>query len=186
MIDAKPAPTPLGANVSIVSTGDPFPDPTHYRSIVGALQYLTITRPDISYAVNQISRFLHAPTISHYQEVKRILRYIKGTLAFGLYFSKPTQTSILGYSDADWASAKKQPTISRSSCESEYRAMANTATEIVWITHLLQEMHALPPERPTMLCDNRSALFLTQNLVSHKRVKHIDLDYHFVRQLVAS
>ncbi|GKA78154.1 uncharacterized mitochondrial protein-like protein, partial [Tanacetum coccineum] len=103
MIDAKPAPTPLGANVSIVSTGDPFPDPTHYRSIVGALQYLTITRPDISYAVNQISRFLHAPTISHYQEVKRILRYIKGTLAFGLYFSKPTQTSILGYSDADWA-----------------------------------------------------------------------------------
>ncbi|GJZ67929.1 uncharacterized mitochondrial protein-like protein [Tanacetum coccineum] len=186
MIDAKPTPTLLGANVSIVSIRDSFPDLTHYCSIVGALQYLIITRPDISYVVNQVSPSLHAPTISYYQEVKRILRYIKGTLAFGLYFSKPTQTSILGYSDADWASAKKQPTISRSSCESEYRAMANTATEIVWITHLLQEMHALPPERPTMLCDNRSALFLTQNLVSHKRVKHIDLDYHFVRQLVAS
>nr|GEU64325.1 hypothetical protein [Tanacetum cinerariifolium] len=144
MIDAKPAPTPLGANVFIFSMGDPFLNPTHYCFIVGALQYLTITRPDISYAVNQV----------------------RGNLI-------------------SW-NAKKQPTISRSSCESEYRAMDNTAAEIVWITHLLQEMHALPPERPTILCDNRSALFLTQNHVSHKRVKHIDLDYHFVRELVDS
>nr|GEW55436.1 retrovirus-related Pol polyprotein from transposon TNT 1-94 [Tanacetum cinerariifolium] len=123
MIDAKPVPTPLGANASIFSTGDPFPDPTHYYSIVGNLISL---------------------------------------------------------------SAKKQPTISCSSCEFEYRAMTNTAAEIVWITHLLQEMHALPPGCPTILCDNRSALFLTRNPVSHKRVKHIGLDYHFVRELVAS
>lgn len=65
-------------------------------------------------------------------------------------------------------SAKKQPTVSRSSCEPEYRAMANTATEIVWITHILQELHALPSDRPTILCDNRSALFLTQNPIPHK------------------
>ncbi|GJW42453.1 uncharacterized mitochondrial protein-like protein [Tanacetum coccineum] len=76
--------------------------------------------------------------------------------------------------------------VSRSSCESEYMAMANTATEIVWITHLLRELHALPPNRPTLLYDNKSALFMTQNPVSHKRAKHIDLDYHFVRELVAS
>ncbi|KAI3719151.1 hypothetical protein L6452_20045 [Arctium lappa] len=209
MLDAKPAPTPLAVNTSFTTSGEPFPDPSHYRSIVGALQYLTITRPDLSYAVNQVSQFLHAPTVSHYQEVKRILRYLKGTLAFGLTFSKLSHTSLLGYSDADWArcletrrstygysiflggnlvswSAKKQPTVSRSSCESEYRAMANTAAEIVWITHLLRELHALPPDRPTILCDNRSALFLTQNPVSHKRAKHIDLDYHFIRELVAS
>ncbi|XP_022003953.1 uncharacterized mitochondrial protein AtMg00810-like [Helianthus annuus] len=176
---------------------------------LGALQYLTITRPDISYAVNQVSQFLHALTIAHYQEVKRILRYLKGTLAFGLHYSHPAHTSLLGYPDTDWArcletrrstygysiflggnlissSAKKQPTVGRSSCESEYRAMANTAAEIVWITHLLHELHAIPADRPTILCDNQSALFLTQNPISHKRAKHIDLDYHFLRELVAS
>ena len=83
-------------------------------------------------------------------------------------------------------SAKKQPMVSRSSCESEYRAMANTAAELMWVTHLLRELHALPPGSPTLLCDNQSALFLTQNPVAHKRAKHIDLDYHFVRELVAS
>ncbi|XP_021984773.1 uncharacterized mitochondrial protein AtMg00810-like [Helianthus annuus] len=209
MVDAKPVHTPLPSNVSFSSTGDPYDDPTHYRSIVGVLQYLTITRPDISYAINQVSQFLNALTTSHFLEVKRILRYIKGTIAYGLHFSKPTTTSIIGFSDADWArcletrrstygysiflgdklvswSAKKQPTVSRSSCESEYRAMANTAAEIIWITHLLQELHALPSTRPTLLCDNQSALFLTQNPVSHKRVKHLELDYHFIRELVSS
>lgn len=134
---------------------------------------------------------------------KRILRYVKGTLAFGLTFRRPQSNSIVGYSNADWArcietqhstygysiflgdnvvswSAKKQPTISRSSCESKYRAMVNTAAEIVWITNLLQELQALPPDRPTLLCDNKSALFMTQNPVSNKRAKHIALDYHFV------
>ncbi|KAJ0799808.1 putative RNA-directed DNA polymerase transcription factor Lambda-DB family [Helianthus annuus] len=209
MLDAKPAPTPLSTNVTFVSTGTMFSDATLYRSIVGALQYLTITRPDIAYAVNQVSQFLHAPTTDHFQEVKRILRYLKGTIAFGLHYNRPTSTSLIGYSDADWArcietrrstygysiflggnliswSAKKQPTVARSSCESEYRAMANTAAEIVWLTHLLQELHALPPDRPTILCDNQSAIFLTQNPVAHKRAKHIDLDYHFLRELVTA
>ncbi|KAK9055823.1 hypothetical protein SSX86_026908 [Deinandra increscens subsp. villosa] len=209
MMDAKPAHTPLGVNTSLTSEGESFHDPTFYRSIVGALQYLTITRPDLSFAVNQVSQYLQHPTIIHFQEVKRILRYLKGTVHLGLHFNRPGKTSIVGFSDADWArcletrrstygysiflggnlvswSAKKQPTVSRSSCESEYRAMANTAAEIVWITHLLRELHALPPDRPTLLCDNQSALFLTQNPVAHKRAKHIDLDYHFIRELVAS
>ena len=140
MVDAKPVSTPLAANAAFVTTGEPFDDPTTYRSLVGALQYLTITRPDISYAVNQVSQFLQAPTISHFQSVKRILRYVKGKIAFGLTYShhQPPLT-LLGYSDADWArcletrrstygysiflggnlvswSAKKQPTLSRSSC----------------------------------------------------------------------
>ncbi|KAJ0834758.1 putative RNA-directed DNA polymerase [Helianthus annuus] len=209
MLEAKPAPTPLSTNVSFMSVGEPYPDTTHYRSIVGALQYLTITRPDISYAVNQVSQFLQFPTVAHFQEVKRILRYIKGTITYGIHYSHPIHTSLLGYSDADWArcletrrstygysiflggnhilwSAKKQPTVARSSCESEYRAMASTAAEIVWLTHLLQELHALPPDRPTILCDNQSAIFLTQNPVAHKRAKHIDLDYHFLRELVTA
>ncbi|GKA49539.1 retrovirus-related pol polyprotein from transposon TNT 1-94 [Tanacetum coccineum] len=209
LLDSKPVSTPLAANEVFVTGGSLFANPTLYRSLVGALQYLTITRPDLSYAVNQASQFLHAPTDAHFQSVKRILRYVKGTITYGLIFRRPHSNSILGYSDADWArcietrrstygysiflggnlvswSAKKQPTVSRSSCESEYRAMANTAAEIIWITHLLRELHALPPDRPTLLCDNKSALFMSQNPVSHKRAKHIDLDYHFVRELVAS
>ncbi|GKE44872.1 uncharacterized mitochondrial protein-like protein, partial [Tanacetum coccineum] len=149
----------------------------------GALQYLTITRPDLSYAVNQVSQFLHSPTQDHFQAVKRILRYVKGTIGYGLTFLHASKPTILGYSDADWArcietrrstygysiflggnlvssSAKKQPTVSCSSYESEYRALANTAAEIVWITHLLRELLVLPPSCPTILCDNKSALFL--------------------------
>ncbi|KAI3515646.1 hypothetical protein L1887_14547 [Cichorium endivia] len=153
LLDSKPVSTPLAPHESFTIDGLPYSDPTLYRSLVGALQYLTITRPDLSYAVNQVSQFLHAPTVHHYQAVKRILRYVKGTISFGLTYSRPHKASVVGYSDADWArcletrrstysysvflggnlvswSAKKQPTVSRSNCESEYRAMANTTAEI--------------------------------------------------------
>ena len=179
--DSKPASTPLSTFALLLTYGSPLSDSTAYRSLVGALQYLTITCSNISHAVNQVSQFLHAPTTKHFQAIKRILRYVKGTLSYGLHFTRPS-SSLIGYSDVDWArcietrrstygysiflggnlvswSAKKQPTVSRSSCEFEYRAMANTAAENVWITHLLRELHALPPDRPTLLYDNRSALF---------------------------
>ncbi|XP_014515401.1 uncharacterized protein LOC106773203 [Vigna radiata var. radiata] len=140
--------------------------------------------------------------------VKRILRYVKGTMSYGLSFTRGDSLNVLEYSDADWArcietrrstygysiflggnliswSAKKQPTVARSSCESEYRVMANAATELIWLTHLLHDLH-ISHQAPTLLCDNKSAIFLSQNLVAHKRAKHIDIDYHFVRELVLS
>ncbi|XP_071741012.1 uncharacterized mitochondrial protein AtMg00810-like [Rutidosis leptorrhynchoides] len=207
LLDAKPVATPLATVENFSSHGTPFKDPTLFRSLVGALQYLTITRPDLSYTVNQVSQFLHAR--DHFQAVKRIIRYVKGTLTYGLTFLHSPSSTLLGYSDADWArcivtrhstygysifhggnlvscSAKKQPTVSRSSCESEYRALANTAAEIIWITHLLRELHVLPPDRPTILCDNKSALFLRQNPIPNKQSKHIDIDYHFIRELISS
>ncbi|XP_071705402.1 uncharacterized mitochondrial protein AtMg00810-like [Rutidosis leptorrhynchoides] len=209
LLDIKRATTPLSSSAYFTSQGTPYSDPTQYRSLVGALQYLTITRLDLSYAVNQVSQFLHAPTQEYFQGVKRILRYVKGTLTYGISFLHSPSSSIIGYSDADWArcietrcstygysvffggnlvswSTKKQPTVSRSNYESEYRALANTAAEIIWQTHLLRELHVLPSGRPTLLCDNRSALFLSQNPISHKRAKHIDIDLHFVRELVLS
>ncbi|XP_022008603.1 uncharacterized mitochondrial protein AtMg00810-like [Helianthus annuus] len=135
LLDAKPVHTPLTANESFTLTGDHYHDPTTYRSL--ALQYLTITRPDVSY-----------------DHVKRILCYIKRTCAYGLTLTKLVCTTILGFSDVDWArcidtrrstygysifwggnlvswSPKKQPNVARASCESEYRAMANTAAEII-------------------------------------------------------
>lgn len=168
-MDSKPVSTPLAPHESFITDGVPCSDPTIYWSLLGALQYLTITRSNLSYAVNQVSQFLHAPTHAHFQSVKRILRYVQGIISFGLTYSRPHTTSIIRYSHGDWVccleirrsiygysiflggnlvswSAKKQPTVSSSSCESEYRAMANTAAEIVWITHLLQELHTLPPD----------------------------------------
>lgn len=86
LTESKPVATPLAAGDQLRPTGDPFEDTTLYRSLVGALQYLTITHPDISYAVNQVSQFLQAPMKDHFHAVKRILRYVKGTLSFGLHF----------------------------------------------------------------------------------------------------
>lgn len=101
LLDSKPVSMPLASSELFLSKGTPFSDPSLYRSLVWALQYLTITRPDISYAVNQASQFLHAPTDAQFQSVKRILRYVKGTIAFGLSFRRPHTNTILGYSDAD-------------------------------------------------------------------------------------
>ncbi|XP_022040277.1 uncharacterized mitochondrial protein AtMg00810-like [Helianthus annuus] len=134
LLDSKPVATPLTSKDVFHSPGHPFHDPTLYRSLVGALQYLTITRPDLSYAVNQASQFPQQPTTTHFQLVKRIFRYVKGTLTHGLHFDRPPSTTLLGFSDADWArcidtrrstngyciylggnlvswSAKKQPTV---------------------------------------------------------------------------
>ncbi|KAJ9552405.1 hypothetical protein OSB04_016450 [Centaurea solstitialis] len=97
LIDAKPVSTPLAAHVQLVRDGVPFSDPTLYRSLVGALQYLTITRPDLAYAVNSVRQFLQAPTVDHFLAVKRILRYVKGTLAFGLSITRGPSRTLLGY-----------------------------------------------------------------------------------------
>lgn len=152
LLDSKPIATPLVPGDSLQQHGSPFKDPTLYRSLVGALQYLTITRPDLSYAVNHVSQFLQSPTDAHFDAVKRILRYVKGTVHLGLSFTHQPDLSIIDYSDADWArcvdtrwstygysiflggnlvswSAKKQPTVARSS--SEYRALVNMAAELM-------------------------------------------------------
>ncbi|KAM3317911.1 hypothetical protein ACQJBY_035560 [Aegilops geniculata] len=153
MLNCKPASTPVDtkAKVSAVE-GSPASDAPFYRSIVGALQYLTLTRPDIQYAVQQVCLHMHAPRDTHWALVKRILRYIRGTTAMGLTLTASPDTSLVAYSDADWAgcpdtrrstsgyciylgpsliswSSKRQPTVSRSSAEAEYRAVANAVAE---------------------------------------------------------
>ncbi|XP_014503268.1 uncharacterized protein LOC106763613 [Vigna radiata var. radiata] len=101
MLDAKPKATPLQPDIQLTTTGDPFSDPTQYHSLFGALQYLTITRPDLSYAANLVSQFLQAPTNDHFQAVKCILRYVQGTMSYGLSFTRGASLNVLVYSDAD-------------------------------------------------------------------------------------
>ncbi|KAJ9541276.1 hypothetical protein OSB04_027782 [Centaurea solstitialis] len=180
---------------------------THYRQLAGALQYLTFTRPDISYAVQQVCMHMHSPRSSHMNALKRILRYIKGTLSHGLYLHRLPVKYLLSYTDADWAgcpdtrrstsgycvylgdnllswSSKRQATLSRSSAEAEYRAVANVVSETCWLRNLLLELHHPPTHATLVYCDNVSAVYLSSNPVKHQCTKHIELGIHFVREQV--
>nr|XP_017185667.2 uncharacterized protein LOC108172516 [Malus domestica] len=166
MAGAKPCLTSLGS-IKLDHTGPLLPDPQEYRSIVGALQYLTWTRPDLSFAVNQVCQFMHAPREPHIQAAKRILRFLKDIMSHGLWFKKG-DIHLIAYSDADWAdclfdrqstsgyciflgsnliswSAKKQPMVARSSTEAEYRSLAHTTTEITWICKVFKDLCEIPP-----------------------------------------
>ncbi|XP_042017572.1 uncharacterized mitochondrial protein AtMg00240-like [Salvia splendens] len=135
---------------------EPLTDPTAYRRLIGRLVYLCITRPDITFAVNKLSQFLSKPHTGHMLAGEHVLRYLKGTIGHGLYYSAKSDLSLSNFSDADWAAcpdtrrsisgfclflgtsliswrSKKQHTVSRSSAEAEYRAMVVACCEVVWI-----------------------------------------------------
>ena len=151
---------------------------------------------------------MHDPRESHFALIKRILRYIKGTMDYGLALSRSRSHELVVYSDADWAgcpdtrrstsgycvflgdnliswSSKRQHTVSRSSAEAEYRGVANAVAETCWIRQLLSELRR-PLTRATLVyCDNISAVYLSTNPVHHQRTKHVEIDLHFVRERVA-
>jgi histone deacetylase 1/2 len=206
---AKPVATPLASGTLLTATeGALLSDPTFYRQLVGSLQYLTLTRPDISYSVHRVCQYMHAPREPHLIVVKRIFRYLKGTLTLGLHLVHTPLIALHGFCDADWAGchddrrstsgfaiymgnnllswgAKKQATVSRSTAEAEYRALASTTAELMWFMNLLQSIgYCLPP--PKLYCDNISAVTMAKNPVFHHRTKHIEIDVHFVRERVAS
>ncbi|XP_062230159.1 uncharacterized mitochondrial protein AtMg00810-like [Phragmites australis] len=209
MSDCKPCSTPIDTSAKVSSDGVPVPDATDYCALAGALQYLTFTRPDIAYAVQQVCLYMHDPREPHLALVKRILRYIHSTLDFGLQLYSSTVSSLTAYSDADWAgcpdtrrstsgyavflgdnliswSSKRQPTVSRSSTEAEYRAVANVVAEVTWLRQLLLELHCPVRQASVVYCDNLSAAYLSTNPVQHQRTKHIEIDLHFVRDKVAT
>ncbi|XP_004309959.1 PREDICTED: uncharacterized mitochondrial protein AtMg00810-like [Fragaria vesca subsp. vesca] len=150
VIECKPARTLLDSKLQFDTKGESLESLSYYQRLVGKLIYLTITRPDISYAVSIVSQFMHAPTVGHLNIVKRILRYLKGFAGRGILLKKNGHTDIMGYADADWAGnaldrksttgfcifvggnlvtwrSKKQSVVARSSAEAEYRAMASSA-----------------------------------------------------------
>ena len=211
MTDCKGAPTPMSTTDKLsLSIGEALSldDATKYRSTVGALQYLVLTRPDIAYSVNKVCQFLHSPTSVHWTAVKRILRYLNLTASTGLVIRRSSSTLVSAFSDADWAgcpddrkstggyavffgsnliswSARKQATVSRSSTEAKYKALANATAEIVWVQSLLGELGVFQSRSACLWCDNLGATYLSANPVFHARTKHIEVDFHFVRDRVA-
>lgn len=169
------------------------------------LIYLTLTRPDICFAVNQVSQHMQKPTVYHWMMVDRILRYLKGTSGQGIWMGCNASSGIVGYCDADWAGdrgdrrsttgyctfvggnlvtwkSKKQKVASLSSTEAEYRAMRRLTTELMWLKMLLEDMGRETPTPITMHCDNQAAINIASNSVFHERTKHIEVDCHEVRE----
>ena len=151
---------------------------------------------------------MHAPRDSHVQLLKCILPYLRGTTHLGLQFHRSASTELVTYSDTDWAgcpdtrrstsgycvflggnlvswSSKRQHTISRSSAEAEYRAVAHAVAEAVWFRQLLGELHQPPARATVVYCDNVSAMYMSTNHVQHQRTKHVEIDLHFVWERVS-
>ena len=203
--DTKTCTTPLESNSRLTPLdGTLLDNPTLYRQLVGSLIYLTVTRPDIAYAVHVVSQFMSAPRSTHYATVLRILRYIKGTLFHGLHFSAHSSLELRAYSDADWAGnptdwrsttgycfflgdyliswrSKKQTVVARSNSEAEYRALADATQELLWLRWLLEDLGISHTIATTINCDNHSAILIAHNNGFHERTKHIEIDCHFIR-----
>ncbi|XP_019166511.1 PREDICTED: uncharacterized protein LOC109162246 [Ipomoea nil] len=209
MTDCKPLATPAAVTQAVTTSIEPFYNPTQYRRLVGALQYLTITRPDLSYVVNRLCQFMHTPTDEHWRLLKRVLRYVKGTLNYGLRLSASSSSDIHAFSYSDWVGclvdrkstsgyavflgsnlifwlSRKQRTVARSSTTAKYKGLADVSAKVTWIVSLLRKL-GLHSGQPTALwCNNLGATYLCVNPVFHARTKHMEIDYHFVRDKVAS
>ncbi|KAD4585749.1 hypothetical protein E3N88_23350 [Mikania micrantha] len=185
----------------------PSVDPTLYRKWVGCLRYLTHTRPDLSYSVGYVSRFMQEPKQTHMQAVKQILRYVKGTTNLGIWYKKNGSKTLHGFSDSSHSvdrddgrsttgqvffyneapvswSSQKQATVALSSCEAEFMAATSAACQAIWLQRLLSELLGVKEEAVTIEVDNQSALALMRNPVFLGRSKHIDTRYHFIRECV--
>ncbi|KAK3749555.1 hypothetical protein QZH41_007287 [Actinostola sp. cb2023] len=214
MENCKPVSTPLelGKKFQQLSANDDAFDDQIYRQAIGCLTYAsTTTRPDIAAAVGVLSQYTSNPSNDHWMGIKRVLRYIKGTMNYGLKFSAQEQNpQLIGYSDADWAgdidtrkstsgyvfqfgngtvswSSRKQSTVAKSSTEAEYVALSSATQEAIWLRRLMKDLGGrVDTSATTIYEDNQGAIELAKNAKYHNRTKHIDICHHFVRERIVS
>ncbi|CAM8910995.1 unnamed protein product [Rhodiola kirilowii] len=193
LTDCKPAKMPMTLKHNLsMSAAAVMTDPLHYRRLVGKLIYLTITRPDLAYSVHILSQFMQHPTEDHHTAALRLLRYVKAAPAQGIYFPAISDFTLSAYCDADWTACpltrrsitghcvllgpcaiswktKKQPVVSRSSAESEYRSMAAVCCELTWLARLISDMGVVVASPIHLHCDNKAAIHIAHNPVFHER-----------------
>ena len=212
MQDCKPISTPMEvtARYEKLADDEKTVNIKEYQAMIGSLTYASIsTRPDLSAAVGALSQFMTKPGQQHLKGIKRVLRYVKGTLDYGLRFdcSSNEEFNLYGYSDSDWAGdvstristsgyifrlggatiswkSKRQATVALSSTEAEYIALCAASQEVVWLRRLLASMGLQQKEPTTLNEDNQGTIALSKNPKSHARTKHIDIKYHYVREVV--
>jgi hypothetical protein len=178
-------------------------DAIEYRSLVGSLRYLINTRPELTFSVGYVSRYMEDPHEDHLAAVKHILRFVAGTSDVGMFYPRSgDRAELQGYSDSDlagdldsrksttgvlffhgsslvsWQSTKQS--VALSSCEAEYIAAATTACQGVWLARLLSELRDVEVQVPVLRVDNKSTIFIVKNLVHHDRSKHIDVRFHMI------
>ncbi|KAK9057022.1 hypothetical protein SSX86_024388 [Deinandra increscens subsp. villosa] len=204
----RPSPFPMEPNLKLdKGEEDEKIDAHQYRRLVGRLLYLQATRPDICYSVNVLSQFVADPRKQHMEAATRVLRYLKATPGQGILLPKEGGMTLTTYCDSDWLAcpftrryrtgyllllggapiswkSKKQSIVSRSSAEAEYRAMATTVSEVIWVRWLLTELVASQVKATLLFCDNQAARHIANNPVFHERTKHVEMDCYFVRERV--
>lgn len=211
MFDCKPAATPIEKGLNLMNGDENSLTNQPYRELIGCLTYATqTTRPDLCSSTNYFSRFQNCCTDEHYNYAKRILRYIRGTADLKLIYHRNESADILtGYTDSDWAGdlndrkstsgyvfkifgntvswlSQKQPTVSLSSTEAEYLALSNGVCEAKWLRCLLKELGHECNTPTTIFEDNQSCIKVAEEPRGHKRMKHIDVKYNFIREAVAN
>lgn len=208
--DAKPSNIPADphTNLTLNDNSKIITGNVPYREAVGCLMFAAIvSRPDIMFAVSIVSRYLGEHSVLHWNGVKRIIRYLKNTIGYGIRYSASNDNLplLLGYSDADFANdiqtrrsvsgylfkingsivtwcSQRQPTVSLSTTEAEYISLSLSVKEVLWLQCLLYDICDFQVKPTTMFIDNQSAIRLCHNPEFHKRTKHIDIKYHFVRE----
>jgi hypothetical protein len=208
MEDCKSMTTPMITNLKKLNSSESDKvNPTIYRQLIGCLMYLKNTRPDICFVVNTLSQHMVDPREVHWVAAKHILRYLKGTIEFGLQYLQGDQINLVGYSDSDWAGStadrkstsgccfslgsgviswysRKKKSVALSSAEAEYMAASQASCEAIWLRKMLINLFETDLDPTTIFCDNQSCIKLSENPVFHDRSKHIEIRYHFIRDKV--
>ncbi|KAI5336319.1 hypothetical protein L3X38_015586 [Prunus dulcis] len=197
-------PLPTGEKLKKVD-GSQLADEGLFRKIVGTLLYLTATRPDIMFAASLLSRFMHSPTKKHMGIAKRVLRYIQGTLSYGIEFTRDMNAVLIGFCDSDWAGSEddsrstsgyafnfgsgafswasvKQNTVALSTAEAEYVSAAEATVQAIWLRFVLDYFGEMQPDATPLFCDNMSAISMVKNPVFHQKTRQINRRYHFIRE----
>jgi len=182
-------------------------DSTIYKEMIGSLMYLTNTKPNICFAVNTLSQYMVEPRRVHWIAAKHILRYLKGTVDYGLRYTTDHEINLQGYTDADWAGSvtdrkstsrccfnlgstviswlnRKQSSVALSTAEAEYMAACLASGEAVWLHKMISGLFDQVVDVTCIWCDNQSRIKMTENPVFHDRTKHIEIKYHYIRDMV--